>query len=113
MFRDYLDIEIRIEAGANDGYPVSVRGPGGDARGTLKVLLTGADTPPQVQVERELREIQRALEGLGQQVAITVEPHLTRTFLQRRLREGFHVWHFVGHGGIGADGTTGAVLYFS
>ncbi len=48
MFRDYLDIEIRIEAGANDGYPVSVRGPGGDARGTLKVLLTGADTPPQV-----------------------------------------------------------------
>jgi hypothetical protein len=201
MFRDYLDLDIRIEAQTNDGYPVSVRGPGGDARGMLvlptsspvyqravvqlaaldtdedgliqlgqllfaalftppikevyvrsqgklkddqgirlvfdidareaavaavpwefladpdhgplamldapmvrylpsqaavptlaaplplKVLLTGADTPPQVQVERELREIQRALEGLGQQVAIAVEPHLTRTILQRRLRE--------------------------
>jgi hypothetical protein len=35
MFREYLDFEIRIEALANDGYPVSVRGPGGDARGSL------------------------------------------------------------------------------
>jgi hypothetical protein len=225
MFHDYLDLEIHIEPLSSDGYPVSVRGPGGDARGMLllpiespvyqravtqlaaleidedgliqlgqllfaalftpplkdvfvrsqgklkfdqglrlvfdidahedvvaavpwefladpdhgplamldspmvrylpsqaavptlaaplplKVLLTGADTPPQVQIDRELHEIQRALEGLGQQVAITLEPHLTRTILQRRLREGFHVWHFVGHGGIGVDDTTGIVQF--
>ena len=35
MFRDYLDLEIRIESLASDGYPLSVRGPGGAARGVL------------------------------------------------------------------------------
>ena len=225
MLRHYLDFEVRIEPLANGGYPVSVRGPGGDARGTLvlpadspiyqgalarlarldtdeecliqlgqllfnalfsialkdvytrsqgmlkegqrlrfvfdidareaavgavpwefladpdqgplamldapivrylptqaavptlaaplplKVLLTGADTPPRVQIERELGEVQAALEGLGQQVSIVVEPHLTRSILQRRQRQGFHVWHFVGHGSASTDGTM-SVLQF-
>jgi CHAT domain len=35
MSREYFDFEIRIGALASDGYPVSVRGPGGDARGAL------------------------------------------------------------------------------
>jgi hypothetical protein len=225
MFHEYLDFEIRIEALANDAYPVSVRGPGGDARGSLalptdspayqrtierlaaldtdeasltqlgeilfaalftpaikdvyarsqgklkddqglrlifdmdareaavaaipwefladpdqgplamldapvvrylptqasvptlaaplplKVLLTGADTPPPAQIDRELREVQSALEGLGPNISITVEPHLTRSILQRRLREGYHVWHYVGHGGSAPDGKTGILQF--
>src|SRR5262245_13393741 len=35
MLREYLDFEIRIGALADGGYPVAVRGPGGDARGVL------------------------------------------------------------------------------
>lgn len=70
----------------------------------LRVLLTAAQTPPPTEVERELREVEAALAGLGQHVQITVVPHLTRQELQRRLREGFHIWHFVGHGGYNRDG---------
>ena len=44
------------------------------------------------------------------QVAITVEEHLTRAKLQRRLREGFHIWHFIGHGGLSRDGASGTLL---
>jgi hypothetical protein len=225
MFREYLDFEIRIEALANEGYLVSVRGPGGDARGSLalptqspvyqrtierlaaldtdeasltefgqflfaalftppikevyarsqgklqghqglrlifdidacgaavaavpwefladpdqgplamldapivrylpiqapiptlvaplplKVLLTGADTPPHVQIDRELHEIQSTLKALGPHMSVTLEPHLTRPILQRRLRDGYHVWHFVGHGSIGLDGKTGILQF--
>jgi hypothetical protein len=225
MFHEYLDFEIRIGALANDGYPVSVRGPGGDARGVLvlptssgayqraierlvaldtdeehltelgqllfealftpaikdvyarsqgklkddqglrlifdvdareaevaampwefladpdqgplamldapmvrylptqapiptlaaplplKLLLTGADTVPHARIDRELREVQEALEYLGSRVSLTVEPHLTRSILQRRLREGYHVWHFVGHGDMRPDGKTGILRF--
>lgn len=79
----------------------------------LKVLLTGADTPPEVQVARELREIERALARFGDQVAVTVEPHLTPGILQERLQEGYDAWHFVGHGGMSTDGTTGFLLFES
>jgi hypothetical protein len=77
----------------------------------LKVLLTGAQTVPEVNVGRELGAISEALAELGHQVQITVEPHLTTKKLQRLLREGFHVWHFVGRAGFDQDGTTG-VLFF-
>jgi hypothetical protein len=225
MFREYLNFEIRIAALASDGYPLSVRGPGGDARGwlrlpthvpayelamarlsaldtdeaslteigqqlfaalftppirevyarsqgklqadqglrlifdidareaavaavpwefladpdqgplamldapmvrylplqavvptlaaplPLKVLLTGADTPPRVPIERELGEVQHALEALGPHVSLTIEPHLTRATLQQRLRGGYHVWHFVGHGGMASDNQTGILQF--
>jgi hypothetical protein len=77
----------------------------------LKVLLTGASTPPPVDITGALDRIQTALGELGASVAVTVERHLSRSALQRRLREGFHVWHFVGHGGVGRDGTTGLLQF--
>lgn len=76
----------------------------------LRVLLTAAQTPPPTEIERELVAVQSALERLGKQVQVTVEPHLTAAKLQDRLREGFHIWHFVGHGGFAPDGTTGRLL---
>src|SRR5829696_2673255 len=77
----------------------------------LKVLLSGSQTPPQTNVERELGEVAAALGELGQHVQITVEPHLTPPKLQKLLRGGFHVWHFVGHGGFAKDGATGQLLF--
>ncbi|MCS6938874.1 MAG: CHAT domain-containing protein [Roseiflexaceae bacterium] len=77
----------------------------------LRVLLTAAQTPPPTAVERELAAVQTALERFGNQVSTTVEPHLTVDTLQNRLREGCHIWHFVGHGGFAADGATACLLF--
>lgn len=77
----------------------------------LRVLLTAAQTPPPTAVERELAAVQSALERFGNQVSATVEPHLTVATLQNRLREGYHIWHFVGHGGFAADGATARLLF--
>jgi hypothetical protein len=78
----------------------------------LKVLLTGAVTPPQADVEREIGEVRAALQELEQSghVTIHVEEHLTRTKLQRLLREGYQIWHFAGHGGLSRDKRTGALV---
>jgi predicted ATPase len=91
--------------------PQSARIPSLKAELPLKVLVTGAHTPPQTNVERELNEVVAALSELGQHVQITVEPHLTPQKLQQLLREGFHVWHFVGHGGFAKDGATGRLFF--
>jgi hypothetical protein len=81
----------------------------------LKVLLTGAQPSDQapINVERELREVQTALsELIGQgRVHIVIEPHLTRGKLQQLLRQGFHVWHFAGHGGFARDGKTSVLAF--
>jgi len=79
----------------------------------LKVLLTGAVTPPQADVEREISEVRAALQELEQSghVAIRVEEHLTRTKLQRLLREGFQIWHFAGHGGLSRDKRSSALVF--
>jgi hypothetical protein len=79
----------------------------------LKVLVTGAVTPPAPDVNRELIEVRAALAGLEQtgQVTIQVEEHLTRTKLQRVLRSGFHIWHFIGHGALSRDGSSGTLLF--
>ncbi len=90
----------------------------------LRVLLTSAQTPPPAEVERELNAVQEALaarttvpgSALQRQAAVqlpvevTVEPHLTTAKLQRLLREGYHVWHFVGHGGTDESGS-GTLLF--
>jgi len=77
----------------------------------LKVLLTGAQTPPATDIERELQAVQAALEGLGENVKITLVPHLTAAALRERLREEFHIWHFVGHGGFDKAGKTAQLLF--
>jgi hypothetical protein len=79
----------------------------------LKILVTGAVTPPAPEVERELAEVKSALAGLEASglVTIQLEEHLTQTTLQRRLREGFQVWHFVGHGAWSRDGKTGTLVF--
>jgi hypothetical protein len=77
----------------------------------LKVLLSGAQTPPQTGIERELQAVKDALEGLGDHVQIQLEPHLTAAALREHLREEFHIWHFVGHGGFNEDGTTAQLLF--
>jgi hypothetical protein len=81
----------------------------------LKVLLTGAapSGPPPINVERELKEVAAALAELVQQgrVQNTSEPHLTRGKLQQLLRQGFHIWHFAGHGGFKPDGKTGVLAF--
>jgi hypothetical protein len=84
----------------------------------LKVLLTAAQTDPPVEVERELAAVQVALAARADAassagaplVQLTVEPHLTTAKLQRLLREGHHIWHFVGHGGATATGD-GVLLF--
>lgn len=78
----------------------------------LKVLLTGAETPPTPGIERELQTIQDALAGLGTFVHVTLEPHLTVEKLQHLLRgETYHVWHFIGHSGFDEAGTTGLLAF--
>jgi WD40 repeat protein/tetratricopeptide (TPR) repeat protein len=77
----------------------------------LKVLLTAAQTQPPVNVARELQAVSTALATLGDFVQVTIEPHLTIPKLQRLLRQDFHVWHFVGHGGFDRDGTTGQLVF--
>jgi hypothetical protein len=77
----------------------------------LKVLLTGAQTPPPAEIERELNEVHAALASFGPHVQITVEPHLTSAKLRALLREGFHVWHFIGHGGLSRDGRSSALRF--
>jgi hypothetical protein len=77
----------------------------------LKILLTGAETPPPAAIDRELRDVEAALAALGDHVRISVEPHLTTAKLRALLREGFHVWHFIGHGDVSRDGAS-SVLRF-
>lgn len=90
----------------------------------LKVLLTGAQTPAPTNalipgqpdptsenIQRELREIEEALDDLGDYVKIERAENLTPQELQRKLRGGFHVWHFVGHGAVNTTGTAGKLQF--
>jgi hypothetical protein len=77
----------------------------------LKVLLTGAQTQAPAAIERELQAVQAALEGLGEHVKIQLEPHLTAAALRSYLREEFHIWHFVGHGGFDKAGKTAQLMF--
>jgi hypothetical protein len=77
----------------------------------LKVLLTGAATEPKPDVNGALAEVRAALEPLGNAVAVTIEPHLTRQKFQRLLRESYHIWHFIGHGAPATDSRSGVLLF--
>lgn len=77
----------------------------------LRVLLTAAQTTPRIDVEQELTRVQAALAALGSRVRLTVDPHLTAAGLQRALRQGVHIWHFVGHGELSMDGQQGRLRF--
>ncbi len=79
------------------------------ARLPLRVLLTSAQRGTGRNAEQVLAKIQEGLAELGNQVSVVVEPHLTPSVLQRRLREPFHVWHIVGQGGVSENGTSGVL----
>jgi CHAT domain len=68
----------------------------------LRMLLTSAQPIElqKIKVEQELEEIEAALAELVAQrrIELTIEPKLTRSKLQRFLRQNFHIWHFAGHG---------------
>jgi hypothetical protein len=71
----------------------------------MRVLLTAAAAvQPPTAVEREFAVIKSALECLGEQVHLTIQPHLTKELLLNYLREEIQIWHFVGHGGMSSDG---------
>ena len=78
----------------------------------LKVLLTAASTEPKFDVTQEFGEVRVALAELEArgQVQIVAEEHLTRSKLQRLLRQGFQIWHHIGHGQISADGSTSMLV---
>jgi MinD-like ATPase involved in chromosome partitioning or flagellar assembly len=73
----------------------------------LKVLLTCA-TPSSLEpldFESEASSIQRALSHLGNDVKLTLEPHLTIQKLLTLLQEqNFHLLHFAGHSGLNDQG---------
>jgi hypothetical protein len=75
----------------------------------LKVLLTGAQTGATAEVVRELEAVEAALRSLGDNVQITVEPHLTADRLSERLLDEVHIWHFVGHGSF--DGKAAQLVF--
>lgn len=77
----------------------------------LKVLLTAAQTPPIPDVARELEAARQAFASMGDAVQVTIEEHLTTAKFQKLARSGFHVWHFIGHGGFARDGTTGQLIF--
>ena len=98
-------------------YPqAAVRVPNLEATLPLKLLLTAAQPSDlgATFADRELDAVRAALveRGLGaDQITIVEERNLTRAKFQRLLRQGFHVWHFAGHGGFSRDGRSG-VLFF-
>jgi hypothetical protein len=80
----------------------------------LRVLVTSSSALVSDQgIQHEFEEIQHALIGLSSAVQIETEPHLTRKQLMRRLREGFHIWHFIGQGGVTKDGKEAMLLFES
>ncbi|KAB8145025.1 CHAT domain-containing protein [Chloroflexia bacterium SDU3-3] len=99
-------------------YPQApVRTPSLECKPPLRLLLTGAQPSdmPNAEVDRELDAVIAALKERklldASRIEVVEERHLTRATLQRRLREGFQIWHFAGHGGFSRDKRNG-VLFF-
>lgn len=75
----------------------------------LRILLTGAQSAS-LAIDTVIAEVSAALSTLGSHAIVTVEPHLTLPIFQRRLREGYHVWHFIGQGGL-SEAQAGVLLF--
>ncbi len=79
----------------------------------LKILLTAAVTEPAFDVTRELDAMRATLAELAGEgtIELAIEEHLTGDILEQRLREGFHMWHFIGHGKLNRDGSSGLLVF--
>lgn len=79
----------------------------------LTVLLTGAQTAPGTHVRHQLDDIKLALDGLIERglINVIIEPHLTPQKFLHLVRQGVHVWHFVGRGGFEEDQRTGRLAF--
>jgi hypothetical protein len=97
----YLDLPERIQ-------PLAVEPP----LRVLAMISSPSDYPP-LDVEGEWAKLQEALGGLEQRGLVTLERLETATLsaLQRQLRRGgYHVFHFVGHGGFDQRAQDGLLI---
>ena len=81
----------------------------------LRVLAVIADTPPQLDVEREWRMLQKALSGVQNANRVTlerVEPATLRELQDRLRKRDYHVLHFIGHGEFVEGDEGGGALMF-
>ncbi len=78
----------------------------------LALIASPKDLPP-LDIERELANLNAALENLRQRDLVVVEPllHPTAAALQQHLRrQDYHILHFVGHGGFDPASGDGMVM---
>ncbi|KAB8139957.1 CHAT domain-containing protein [Chloroflexia bacterium SDU3-3] len=76
---------------------IAAKATAGPAPLPLRVLLSSA-AADSATLAPVLSAIAAAFATLGEHVQVTVEPNLTVATLQRELRLGYHIWHFVGQG---------------
>jgi hypothetical protein len=86
-------------------------------RGPLRILIVTA-TPrghSPLDVKRELAELESALADLckarPRRVQIEALEHASLSLLSERLRESFHIVHFIGHGTFDATHKCGVLLF--
>ncbi|MFN8504479.1 CHAT domain-containing protein [Kouleothrix sp.] len=79
----------------------------------LKILVTTAITEPKFDPASQLAELRATVASAEQAgvVQLHVEEHLTRRRFNQLLRQGFHIWHFIGHGKLNRDGTSGQLVF--
>lgn len=88
--------------------PLAVRPP----LRVLALIASPRDLPP-LDIERELANLNAALENLRQRSLIIVEPlpHPTAAVFQQHLRrQDYHILHFMGHGGFDPASGDGMVM---
>ncbi len=98
----YLDLLQLIE-------PLAVQPP-------LKILvmISSPINHPQLDVEREWHQLNKALRDLKRRRLVSLErmDEATLPVLQQRLRqEQFHIFHFIGHGGFDAAKNDGMLIF--
>jgi len=83
-------------------------------RAPLRILVTSAAPRGSIplDVEREQRLIEAALAPLVEKKKVELEflPHATVSRLSQRVRDGFHVLHFLGHGELDEETNEGMLV---
>jgi tetratricopeptide (TPR) repeat protein len=83
-------------------------------RAPLRILVASAmpGDYPSLGVEREQRLIEASLAPLVEKGKVDLEflPHATISRLSQRVRDGFHVLHFLGHGQLDQESGVGLLI---